>query len=79
MVLEHTTTERLTPARDQAAAAGPRSAADLCADLDERLLEGCQRPILDRLRRRQRAQKVVEIVGQRMKLETDGVRGERPT
>src|ERR1700738_3987393 len=34
---------------------------------------------LDRLRRRQSAQEVAEIVGQRMKLETDGVRGERPT
>src|ERR1700724_285714 len=34
---------------------------------------------LDRLRRRQSAQEIAEIVGQRMKLETDGVRGERPT
>ena len=32
---------------------------------------------LDRLRRRQRAQKVTEIVGQRMKLKTDRVGGER--
>src|ERR1700730_12473491 len=34
---------------------------------------------LDRLQRRQRAQEVAEIVGQRMKRETDGVRGERAT
>jgi hypothetical protein len=35
--------------------------------------------ILDRLGRRQRAQEIAEIVSQRMKLETDGVGGERPT
>ena len=54
-------------------------ADDLRADLDELLLQTRQRPILDRLRRRQSAQEIAEIVGQRMKLETDGVRGERPT
>ena len=43
-------------------------ANDLRADLDELLLQARQRPILDRLRRRQRAQKIAEIVGQRMKL-----------
>jgi hypothetical protein len=36
-----------------------------------------QRPIPDRLRRRQRAQKLAEIVGERMKLETNRVGGER--
>ena len=54
-------------------------ADDLRADLDQLLFEARQRPILDRLRRRQSAQDVAEIVGQRMKLEADGVRGERPT
>ena len=54
-------------------------AYDLRADLDELLLQPRQRPILDRFRRRQSAQEIAEIVGQRMKLETDGVRGERPT
>jgi hypothetical protein len=34
---------------------------------------------LDRLRGRQRAQEVAEIIGQRMKLKTDRVRGERAT
>ena len=51
-------------------------ADDLRADLDELLLQTRQRPIFDRLRRRQSAQEIAEIVGQRMKLETDGVRGE---
>src|SRR4029077_11581412 len=48
----------------------------LRADLDELLFQGCQRPLLDRLRRRQRAQKIAEIVGQRMKLEANSVGGE---
>ena len=52
---------------------------DLRADLDELFLQTRQRPILDRLWRRQSAQEIAEILGQRMKLETDGVRGERPT
>ena len=47
---------------------GPSTYDDLRADLDELLLQTRQRPILDRLRRRQRAQKIAEIVGQRMKL-----------
>src|ERR1700737_4553466 len=34
---------------------------------------------LDRLRRRQRAQKVAEIIGERMKLEMNRVGGERTT
>jgi len=52
-------------------------ANDLRADLDELFLQACQRPILDRLRRRQRAQEVAEIVSERVKLKTDGVGGER--
>ena len=48
----------------------------LRADLDEFLFEGCQRPVLDWLWRRQRAQKIAEIIGERMQLETDGVGGE---
>ena len=40
-------------------------ADDLRADLDELLLQTRQRPILDRLRRRQSAQEIAEIIGQR--------------
>jgi len=40
----------------------------LRADLDELLFQGCQRPVFDQLGRRQRAQKIAEIVGQRIKL-----------
>ena len=39
------------------------------AGLDQLLLQARQRPILDWLWRRQRAQEIAEIVGQRMKLE----------
>ena len=52
-------------------------AHDLRADLDELLFQGCQRPVFDRLGRRQRAQEVTEIIGERVKLEADRVRGER--
>jgi hypothetical protein len=54
-------------------------AHDLRANLDQLFLQARQRPILDRLRRRQSAQEVAEIVGQRMKLETNRVGGERTT
>ena len=54
-------------------------ADDLRADLDQLLLQARQRPVLDRFGRRQRAQEIAEIVSQRMKLEPDGVGGERPT
>jgi len=47
----------------------------LCADLDQLLLQ--QRPVLDRLRRRQRAQEIAEVVGERMKLEPHRIGGER--
>jgi hypothetical protein len=50
---------------------------NLRADLDEFLFEARQRPILDRLGRRQRVKEIAEIVGERMKLEADGVGGER--
>jgi hypothetical protein len=51
-------------------------AHDLRADLDQLLFEARQRPILYRLGRRQRAQEIAEIVGERMKLKPDGVGGE---
>ena len=54
-------------------------ANDLRADLDEFFLQARPRPILDRLRRRQRAQKITKIVGQRMKLKPNRVGGEGPT
>src|SRR5262249_35570866 len=34
-------------------------------DLDQLVLQGRQRPVLDRLRRRQRAQEIAEVVGER--------------
>src|SRR5215471_21820240 len=49
----------------------------LRADLDQLVLQGRQRPVLDRLRRRQRAQEIAEVVGERMKLEPHRVGGER--
>ena len=56
--------------------------ATLRADLDQLLLRARQRPVLDRLGRRQRAQEIAEIVGERMKLELKlephGVARERP-
>ena len=54
-------------------------ADDLRANLDQLLLQGRKRPVLDRLWRRQRAQKITKIVGQRMKLKPNRVGGERPT
>ncbi len=53
-------------------------ADDLRTDLDQLLLQARQRPVFDRLGRRERAQEIAEIVGQRMKLEPDGIGGERP-
>ena len=50
----------------------------LCADLDQLLLQARQRPVLDRFGRRQRAQEIAEIVGQRMKLKANRVGSERP-
>src|SRR5262249_2982013 len=49
----------------------------LRADLDQLLLQTRQRPVLDRLRRRQGAQEIAQIVGERMKLEPHRVGGER--
>ncbi len=51
-------------------------ADDLRANLDQLLLQGRKRPVFDRLWRRQRTQEIAEIVGERMKLETDGVGSE---
>src|SRR5262249_45044516 len=39
---------------------------------------GRQRPVLDRPRRRQRTQKIAEVVGERMKLKPHRVGGESP-
>jgi hypothetical protein len=52
-------------------------AYDLRTDFDQLFLQARQRPVFDRLRRRQRAQEIPKIVSQRMKLETDGVGSER--
>ena len=49
-------------------------ADDLRADLDQLLLQARQRPLLDWFGRRQRAQEIAEIVGQRMKLKADARR-----
>src|SRR5215813_6169312 len=48
----------------------------LRADLDQLVLRARQRPVLDRLRRRQRPQEIAEIVGECMKLEPHRVGGE---
>ena len=53
-------------------------ADELRADLDQLLPQAGQRPLLDRLRRREGAQEVAEIVGERVKLKPDRVGGERP-
>jgi hypothetical protein len=51
-------------------------ADNLRADLDQLFLEARQRPIFDRLGRRQRSQEVAEIVGEGMKLKANSVGGE---
>ena len=53
-------------------------ADDLRANLDQLFLEARQRPILDRLGRCQCAQEVAEILGERMKLEPNGIGSECP-
>jgi hypothetical protein len=53
-------------ARDSSKAA--RVADHLRADLDKLFTQAGQRPILARFRRRQRAQEIAEIVGERVKL-----------
>jgi len=45
----------------------------LRGDLDRFLFQARQRPVFDRLGRRQRAQEVAGIVSERMKLEPHGV------
>jgi len=47
------------------------------ADLDQLFRQACQRPVLDRLGRRQCAQEIAEVVSERMKLERNGIGGER--
>ena len=54
-------------------------ADDLRADLDQLFAQAGQRPRLRRLRHRQRAHEVAEVVGQRMQLEAHGISGERST
>ena len=47
-------------------------------DLDQLLPEPGQRPVLDRLGRRQRAQEAAEVVGRRMELQPDRISCGRP-
>ena len=54
-------------------------AHNLRTNLDQPLLQGRHRPVFDRLRRRQRAQEITEIVGERVKLKSNSVGRERPT
>jgi pilus assembly protein Flp/PilA len=56
-------------------------ADDLRAGLDQPFLEARQRPVFDRLGRRQGAQEVAEIIGEGMKLKADGVEagGRKPS
>ena len=49
----------------------------LRADLDQLVLQGRQRPVLDRLGRRQRPQEVGEVASKRMKLKPHRVCGKR--
>src|SRR5208337_1905072 len=49
---------------------------DLRADLDQLFLERRQRSALDRFGRGQREQKTIEVAGERVKLEANGVGGE---
>ena len=53
-------------------------ADDLRADLDQLLLQARQRPVLDRLRRRQRSKEIAEIIGERVELKSHSVGRERP-
>jgi hypothetical protein len=50
---------------------------NLRANVDQLLLQAGQGPVLDWLGRRQRAQEVAEIVGQRVELETHSIGSER--
>ena len=52
-------------------------ADDLRAHLDQLFLQAGQRPALDRLGRRDRAQEITAIVGERMKLKPDGIGSEQ--
>ena len=50
---------------------------ELRADLHELFSQAGQRPVLDAIRQRQRAQEICKIVCERVKLKPDGVGGER--
>jgi hypothetical protein len=54
-------------------------ADDLGADLDQVFLEAGQRPGFCCLGHRQRPHEIAEVVGERVKLEADGVSGEGTT
>jgi hypothetical protein len=54
------------------------AAHHLRADLDQLFPSSSSATSLDRLWRRQHPQEITEIVGERMKLEADGVGRERP-
>ena len=56
-----------------------RMADNLRADFDQLLPQRRHRPVADRLRRRQSAHEVAKVVGERVKLEADGIGGEGPT
>ncbi len=53
-------------------------AHDLRADLDELFPEAGQRPLLHGIGQSERAHEIAEVVGERMKLEPDGVVVKRP-
>jgi hypothetical protein len=54
-------------------------ADNLRADLDRLLFQAREQPVFDRLRRRQCAREIAEIVGQRVKLKANGVGSEGAT
>ena len=51
-------------------------ADDLRADLDQLLAQAGQRPRFRRLRHRQRAHEIAQVVRKGMKLKTNGIGGE---
>ena len=53
-------------------------ANNLRADLDQLFLQARQRPVFDGFRCCQRTQEIAEVIGERMKLEPNGIGGERP-
>jgi len=53
-------------------------ADDFRANLDQLLLQACQRPVLDRLGRREGLEEIAEIKGEGVKQKADGVGGNEP-